>query len=100
MRVGNFFTALLVIARLLEQLLPFIKRHRQAGKTPLADLQRKYKGAARLARFVYRRGVSKGQRQGQQQERQQIARRMLKMRFEHTTISKVTGLSRREIKQL
>ena len=94
----KFFTGLLVVAKIAERLLPFIKRHVDEGT--FADLRRKYKGAATVARFVYRRGVGKGTRQGRQQERESIARRMIKLGFEHTTICKATGLTRREVEQL
>ena len=69
--MAKFFAWLLVAAKIVERLLPFVKRHVQDGT--FANLRRKYKGAATVARFVYRRGIGKGKRQGRQQERERIA---------------------------
>lgn len=96
----KFYPGLLLVAQIVVRLLPFVKRHLQEGKAPFADLRRKYKGAATIARFVYRRGVGKGERQGRRQERAHIARRLLKMGFEPAVICKATGLTRQEVTQL
>ncbi len=96
----KFFTGLLFAVQVIERLLPFIKRRIGSSGSLFADLRRKYRGAITAARFVYRRGVSTGKRQGRQQERACIAQRMLKMGFAHTVICKTTGLTRREVAQL
>ena len=96
--MAKFFTWLFVVAKIVERLLPFFKRHVQDGT--FANLRRKYKVAAKAARFIYHRGIGKGKRQGRQQERTHIARRMIKMGFDTPTICKATGLTRQEIEQL
>lgn len=96
----GFFTGLLVVVQVVVRLLPHIKQHIRGGKHPLANLRQKYKQAARAARFIYRRGLHKGQRQGRQQERQHIARRLLKMGYRYDIVGKMTGLTRRELEQL
>lgn len=96
----KFFTRLLIAAQIVERLLPFVKRHMQEGKPPFKSLRRKYKGAAKAARFIYRYGMAKGKRQGKQQEREQIARRLLKLGVEHAIICKATGLAQEEVERL
>ena len=96
----KFFTGLIIAAQVAERLFPFVKKHVQEGKTPLKGWRRKYKGAATVARFVYRRGLNKGKRQGKQQEREDIARRLLKTGLEPATVCKITGLTRQEVEQL
>ena len=95
LRVKGFFTGLLVMAQVVERLLPHVKQHMQDGKNPLTNMRQKYKQAARAARFIYRRGLHKGQ-----QERQHIARRLLKMGYKPDIVCKMTGLARRELEQL
>ena len=96
----GFFTGLLVVAQVVERLLPHVKQHMRGGKHPLGNIRQKYKLGSKAARFIYRRGLNKGQRQGRQQERQHIARRLLKMGYESDSVSKITGLTKRELEQL
>ena len=96
----KFFTGLLIAAQIVERLLPFVKRQVQEGKPPFKGWRRKYKGAAKAARFVYRYGMLKGKKQGRLQEREQIAHRLLKMGLEHNTICKATSLTRQEVERL
>ncbi len=96
----KFTLGLLVVLRVIMQLLPFIKRVAEEYKPTLSSWRSKYKGVKIFARFFYRRGVGKGQRQGRQQERAHIARRLLKLGVDPATVRKATGLTRRELQQL
>ena len=104
--MAKFFIKLLAVAKIAERLLPFVKRFLK---------KRRVRIAGRAARIIFRAGTIRGKVQGKRQckrqggkherehrkhEREDIARRLLKLGVEHATICKATGLTRQELEGL
>ena len=96
--MGKLFPKLLVVAQIIKQLKPFVEQHIDKGA--FANLRRKFKAAITVVRFFYRRGISKGKKQGRQQERERIASKLRKLGVDPDIIRKATGLTRQELEGL
>lgn len=99
MRWGRIFIAIDVIRRLL----PLAQRYAKENKTTFSGLRSKYRWACKALRLAYNRGYKKGLRDCRRcrwEERQRVAQRMLKLGLDDTTISKATGLTRKDVANL